>query len=194
MNPARRSVVLASAHMAAARAAVLAPVFAGCAALNPNRVTLSQADLNRLAAREFPRRRRVLEIFDVTLDAPRRQLVPERQRVAAALDLQARERLLAGTWQARLNFDAALRWQPSDQTLRLSEVRVQDLALADPQGASRSAAERVAAALVELALDDLAVYRLPAERWLELQRRGVQPGAVDVTPRGVEITFVPLAR
>lgn len=184
MNPTRRTVLVLGA----------ATVLAGCAVLDPNRVTLSRSDLNRLAARQFPLQRRVLEVFDVTLEAPQLELVPERNRLAAVLDLRARERLLAGTWQGQLSFDAALRWQPSDQTLRLSQVRVQDLALADPKAPARSATERIAAALVERVLEDLSIYRLPAERGLELQRRGVQPGDVAVTSRGVEITFVPLAR
>jgi hypothetical protein len=186
MSLSRRHVIAATALVATA--------LAGCAALDPHRVTLSQADLQRLLAREFPLQRRVLELFDVTLETPQLQLVPERQRVAAVVNLRARERLLSASWQGQLSFDAALRWQAQDQTLRLSQVRVQDLALADPQAPVRSVAERIAAALVERALEDLAVYRLPAERWLELQRRGLQPGALEISRRGVAITFVPLQR
>jgi len=173
--------------------AVLA-MAAGCATLNPNKVTLSQSDLERLAARQFPIDRQVLDLFDVSLRTPALQLVPERNRVAAVLELRARPRLLPGSWTGQLSFDAGLRWEPSDQTLRLSQVRVQDVALNDPNSPVRSSAERIAAAVVERVLEDLSIYRLPAERWLELQKRGVQPGEVAVTRSGVEITFVPLTR
>ena len=48
--------------------------------------------------------------------------------------------------------------------------------------------------LAERALEDLAVYRLSADRQATLRQWGVQPGAVTVTARGVEITLAALPR
>jgi hypothetical protein len=175
------------------RALVTLPVWllAGCAGLGgPPTLVLSQAELQSRVQAHFPLQQRVLDMLDVSLLNPRLQLLPEQQRLAAVLDLRARERLLAGTWQGQLSFDAALRWSAADQTLRLAQVRVQDLALRDPDGPTRSLAERVGAVLTERALEGLVVYKLAGERWLELQRRGLELGRIEITPRGVEVQFV----
>lgn len=165
-----------------------------CAGLmGPPKVTLSQSEIERLVERNFPIDRALMEIFDVTVNAPKVQLVPERNRLAAVVNVRARDRLFSSTWQGQLHFDAALRWEPRDQTVRLSQVRVQDLALAQPAAVNRSTAERLGAALVERVLEDSSIYRLPADRAAQMQKLGVEPGAVTVTSRGVEITFAPVA-
>lgn len=164
-----------------------------CAGLvGPPTVTLSEAEIAQLMARSFPLDRSLLDVFDVTVSAPRVRLLTERKRLAAVVGVQARNRLLGLSWQGQLDFDAALRWDASDQTVRLAQVRVQDLAFADPGALNRSAAERLGAALAERVLEGSAIYRLPAERAAQLRAKGYVPGSVDVTWRGLEIAFVPL--
>lgn len=164
-----------------------------CAGLvGPPTVTLSEAEIAQLMARSFPLDRSLLDVFDVTVSAPRVRLLTERKRLAAVVGVQARNRLLGLSWQGQLDFDAALRWDASDQTVRLVQVRVQDLAFADPGALNRSAAERLGAALAERVLEGSAIYRLPAERAAQLRAKGHVPGSVDVTWRGLEIAFVPL--
>ena len=67
----------------------------------------------------------------------------------------------------RLDFDAALRWEATDQMLRLTQVHVRGFSLV------AGAAPRTAT---------------------ELQRRGVAPGAITAQERAVEIRFVPSVR
>jgi len=168
---------------------------AGCASLGPpSSVTLTQRDIERLLERRFPLERRVTDLFDVTLKTPRVRLLAERNRLAAVLDVRARDRLLFGSWQGRLSFDTALRWEPRDQSVRLAQVRVEDLALDDPGSATRSTLERLGAALAERVLEDISLYELTADKARELTQAGVQPSGVAVTPRGVEITFSPLVK
>jgi hypothetical protein len=168
---------------------------AGCAGLmGPPTVTLSESELERLLQRSFPLERQLLDVFVVTVDTPRLRLRPESNRLAAELDVRARDRLFAGRWQGRCSFEAALRWEPRDQTLRLTQVRVQDLALDNPASPVRSTTERIGAALAERVLEDLNIYRLPPERADKLRQAGYVPGAVTVTSRGVEITFAAAPR
>ncbi|MBA4175730.1 MAG: hypothetical protein C0505_04095 [Leptothrix sp. (in: Bacteria)] len=165
----------------------------GCAGLGgPPRLTLGEAEISRLMERHFPLERSLLEIFDVTVDAPRLRLLPERNRVAAVVDVRLLNRVFAGRWQGQLSFDSELRWSAADQTLRLSQVRVQDLALANPGTLERSTTERLGAALAERVLEASSIYRLPAERLAQLRAKGFEPAGVVVTPDGLEITFVPV--
>lgn len=165
----------------------------GCAGLlGPPTVTLSEAEIAQRMERHFPLDRSLLDVFDVTVSAPRVRLLPERKRLAVVVGVQARNRLLGLHWQGQLDFDAALRWDASDQTVRLDQVRVQDLAFADPGAFNRNTLERLGAALAERVLEGSAIYRLPAERAAQLRAKGYVPGHVDITPRGLEIGFVPL--
>lgn len=169
---------------------------AGCAGMfgPPDRITLTGDEITRLLDRRFPQERRVLEVLDATLSAPQVRLLPDRNRLTAVLDIAVRERLLGGRWKGTLSFDSALRWEPRDRTLRLSQARVADLRLASTAaGDARTAAERLGAALAERVLEDIVLYTLPTERADALRAAGVAPSAVAVTARGVEITLSPLA-
>jgi hypothetical protein len=180
---------------AAGLATVAAAASLGCAGLGgPPTVTLSERELAALLTQSLPVDRRLAEVFDVTLSRPRLRLLPERNRLAAEIAVQARERVLGVAWRGTLDFDAALRWEPRDHSVRLAQVRVNDLRSdgAMPDAATRGA-ERLAGAIVERVIEDLSLYALPAERAEPLRRNGLAPGAVTVTPRGVEITFAPRA-
>lgn len=176
---------------------------AGCAGLaGPPTIRLSGDEVQTLVSKAFPQEKRLLEVLDVTIAAPRTQLLPERNRLSAALDMQARDRVFGAQWKGRLEFDAALRWNPADQTVRLDQVRVQDLVVdkVDKPDAitntalNRSHTERLSAAVAERLLENLSLYQLSGERAAQMQRLGVAPSAVTVTSRGVEITFEAIKR
>jgi hypothetical protein len=156
--------------------------------------TLTADEIERLVQRKFPIDKRMLEVFDVTMNAPRISLLPERNRVAAVVRVNARSILVRGSWEGQLTLDSALRWEPSDQTVRLNQVRVQDLLVASADPLARSAAERMGAALAERMLEDLALYTLPPERAAQMRALGVAPAAVTVTSKGVEISFAALSK
>lgn len=167
----------------------------GCAHLGgPPRIVLDEDDIARLLARQFPQDRRVLDVLDVSLQAPKVRLLAERNRLAAVLDIGVRERLFGGRWAGQIDFDAALRWEPRDRTLRLYEARVTDLRLSGAAAQGRTPAERLGATLAERVLDDMVLYTLPAERAEAYRASGVAPAGVAITARGVEITFSAAAR
>lgn len=177
----------------------LAPL-AGCAGLGgPTTLTLSEGDIQERLLKIFPQQRRLLEVLDVDMGAPELRLLPEQNRLAARFDIRARERLFGGSWTGRLAFDAGLRWDSVDQSLRLMQVRVQDLAN-QPEGAAERGAfertpfERLGAAVAERMLEGLRLYTLEPERAAQLQRQGLRPASVDVNWRGVQIRFEPVPR
>ncbi len=165
---------------------------AGCASLGgPTVITLGQPELNSLLERSFPLQRRLLDWLDVSLSRPTLQLLPERNRIAVAVAVLTQERLSARSARLALGFDSALRYEPRDASLRLNAVRVQRLGLdsAASVGPPAGFLARLGQALAEQALENLALYSVPADRLAALRRLGLQPGAVTVTARGVEITL-----
>jgi len=176
----------------------------GCSPWNaPRVITLNEAELVDRVARLFPQSRRLLEVLDIELSTPRLRLLPESNRLALALWLRSRERLLGNAGHGQLAFDCALRWAPQDSSLRLTQVRVQQLWIERGAGpatpptvatAPREATTppaRLSSALAEKVLEDLVIYRLGAEQQARLREAGLTPGAV--TARGVEITLQRLA-
>ena len=189
---------------------------AGCAGLiGPQTLTLSEAELNALIARAFPLQRRVLELLDVQMSAPRLRLLPDTNRLAVALVVSTQDRVFGRSARGSLRFDAALRWDAAEAAIRLAQVRVQQLRLdggsgtaaldatapsttavpadsSDPGAMLASNAARLGLVLAERALDGLQLYRLSPERQAHLRQLGLQPGTVLVTSAGLQVTLVPL--
>lgn len=210
MNPDRRQL-LRRAKLLAVPTVPLAWL-SGCAGLGgPTVITLGETELGVLVNRAFPMQRRLFELLDVTLTAPALRLQPERNRLAVVLDIAAQERLFSKAAKGRLAFDGALRYESSDASVRLQQVRVSQFSLeggapipgalaaalppaaaappGQPASAPASISQRLGQALAERMLENLSIYKLSPERLASLRQLGLQPGAVTVTARGVEITM-----
>ena len=167
---------------------------AACSGLGgPRTVTFDEAQIGAMLARQFPVQRRVMELFDVDIAAPTLKLIPERNRLVGDFALVSTDRLSRRPVRGRLVLESALRFEQADQSVRLVQVRVQQVELeaVAPSGASSlpPAAQRAAAAVAEQLLEDFAIYRIPPQRIEALRTAGFRPGAVTVTARGVEVTF-----
>lgn len=161
----------------------------GCAALAPRSMTLTESELASLMARHFPRTQRVAEVAEVTVASPRLWLIPERNRLGASFDLDAGDRIFRRSVRGRLALDCALRFEPSDDSVRLWQVRVQQLDLDHSAWAGASLpVQRLGGLVAERMLEGLAIYRLKPEQAQRLHGSGLTP-AIAVTGRGVELTL-----
>jgi hypothetical protein len=168
---------------------------AGCTGLGlPSTLHFSEAELNQQLARQFPLERRVLEVIDVQLDHPRLALLPESNRLATEFDLAADDRLFGGHATAHLRLDYALRYEPSDHSLRLRDVRVEDFDLAAGAASLHGHAQRVGGLAAERLLENLPLWRMKPEQAGRLDALGIEPRAITVTPQGVEVALGQKAR
>jgi len=167
----------------------------GCADVaGPRTVTLSEADLARLLEKRFPTERRVMEVIDFRVDRPQLRLLPETNRIATEFAVSAADKLFGRSFAGRLALESALRYDEPSREVRLTQVRVNRLQFDGMPPQMQNTVSRLGSLLAEQLLDGLAVYTF---RQGDLDRglqRGVQPGAVTVTSRGVEITLVPVPR
>lgn len=167
-------------------------VLAGCAQLaGPRVVTLGEADLARLIERQFPFDRRVLEVLDVRVAAPKLRLMPEANRIGTLLEVQTSDRLFGKSWRGRLDMDYALRYDEAEQVVRLTQVRVGRFEIDGSSRETQQVVERLGPLLAEQLLKDLPIHRFKPEDLRNAQGLGYKPGAVTVTSRGVEITLTP---
>jgi hypothetical protein len=163
----------------------------GCASVDPRTVTLSASQLQSLLERQFPRQQRLLEILDVNVSTPVIRLLPDRNRIATAFDLSAVERMSGHALHGSLALDHSLRFEPSDATVRLSNVKVDVMKLELAGTPLSGQAARLGALLAESVLDDFVIYRVSETKRQALARAGVNSADVAVTSRGIELRFAP---
>lgn len=172
-------------------AALFALGLSGCASLGvPRTLTLSESDLNALIAQHFPKNERLAELADITVSAPRVWLIPERNRLGTSIEVKGGDRHW-GRLQGRLSMDCALRFEPADASIRLTQVKVQQFSLDAGGTALPLPVQRVGGLLAERVLEDLSIYQVKPERMQRLYEAGFRPGAVNVTSNGVEVTLAP---
>lgn len=165
-------------------------LLAGCAS-GLRTVTLDEAELNRLIGSHFPQQQRLLEVAELTVDTPRVWLIPERNRLGTRLGVHGGERWLGRPLAGGLTLDAALRYDPSDATIRLTQVKVEQFALDAGSASLPVPLQFLASQVAQRALEDMAVYQIRPEQLERLNGAGFKPGAVTVTARGVEVTLAP---
>lgn len=163
-------------------------VLAGCAAL-PRTVVITEAQLQDKLAAQFPQQRRVMSLLDLDIGAPALKLMPAQDRVAAQLTVQASERLTRRSATGTLDADSALRFEPSDMSLRLHQVRVARFDLADAGGAWPAPMRQAAAVVAEQLLEDQPVWRASSSQADRLRRAGVRDVQVRITAAGIELTL-----
>lgn len=166
-------------------------VLAGCA-LGPRTVEIPQAQIEELLARRFPLNQRVLEIFDVSVSAPRLRLLPESNRIVSEFDIVGTERLLRAQHRGVLALSYGLRFEPSDNTVRVTQVRVERLQIDGVPGPLQRGFERIGTLVAEQRLDEQVIHTLRPKDVETVQGRGYRPGELRVTAHGVAVTLLPI--
>jgi hypothetical protein len=186
---------LALARMAALSAALCAGVLAvlsGCASLiGTHDVDISESQLTLLLARQFPMDRKVLEVIDLNISNPQIALIPQGNRVGTELDVTAVDRLFGSSATGHVKLDYGLRFQPSDHTIRMTQVRVRDLTLSSGSNNLRGAAQRIGGLVAENALENLVLYRMKPAQADEMDRLDLVASPITVTAEGLHMTVSP---
>jgi hypothetical protein len=166
----------------------------GCATLVPRDLTVSQAQLQSMLERQFPREQRWLDVFDVRIARPTLELLPQRNRIAISMDIAVSERIGANAFHAGLSLEHGLRYEPADGTLRLTQVTVQELRLAPGGSPLQGQGARLGSTLAERLLEDLAIHRLDDAKRERLKQAGLGAAQIAVTERGVSLHFLDAPR
>ncbi|MDZ4144118.1 MAG: hypothetical protein U1D29_06220 [Burkholderiales bacterium] len=178
-------------------AGMVAALLGACAALSPGERTIkiSEARLSELIGRQFPFNRRYLEVFDVTISAPKVTLLPESNRIATRFNYSTGSFLLgAREFAGTLDLSYALRFEPSDNTVRLADVRAEGVQVPGVPPAYQRQANRLGGLLTENLLHDFVVHRLSQDDLKTAAGWGYQPGAFKVVPGALLLQLNPVAR
>jgi hypothetical protein len=165
-------------------------LLAGCATA-PRSVDVSQQQIERALARRFPYEARAGELFTLKAGTPRVTPLPDENRLRLDFVVELRERFAGSVLRSNLALSFALRWEPSDATLRLAAVRIENMDLRGLPERWRTQLQPAAARAVDQLLDGAVLHQFRPE---DLARAGGwTPGEIRVTSAGVRVQLLPPA-
>jgi hypothetical protein len=155
--------------------------------------TVSAQQLQRVLEQRFPLRYAVAGLLEVEMQVPILRLLPELNRLATELPVQAGGPALGRRYPGSVDVDFALRYERSDQSIRAHQIRVNAVRM---ESLSREGAQLLDAYLRQLseqALVEVVLHTLRPQDLALAATMGFEPGEITVTPQGLAVRFVPCA-
>ncbi|BDT70285.1 hypothetical protein os1_44780 [Comamonadaceae bacterium OS-1] len=152
--------------------------------------TVSAAQLQQAVAQRFPLRYPVPGVLNLDLQAPQLRLLPAQNRLAAQMAVEAAGPALRRSHSGSVTVDFALRYEPSDRTVRAVQLHFQNLQFPSLQPAVVELLTTYGPALAEQALQDVVLHQLKPQDLALPDTMGLQPGSITVTDQGLVVGFV----
>lgn len=164
---------------------------AGCSGKTvPGSVSVSQEKLQVMLARRFPKQFPVAGLLQLDLKAPQLNMVPERNMLNAVIPAELSGKVLKERFTGLLNVDFALRYEPTDRTLRAYQIKVNQLSMDGLAPAMSDMLGTYATALAEQAMGQVVLYQLQDQDLALVDALAMEPGAITVTPQGLTVALV----
>jgi hypothetical protein len=152
--------------------------------------TVSKEQLQAALAQRFPLHYPVPGLLDLDLQSPRLQLLPEQNRLSAELAVKASGPALQRSHAGSFALEFGLRYEPSDRTIRATQLRLQRLQFPTLQPNVVALLNAYAPALAEQSMLEVVLHQLQAKDLALADVMGLQPGSITVTDAGLVIGFV----
>ena len=128
----------------------------------PRSVRVSADRLQQAMTERFPIKQRVADVLELEVLPPRLSLLP-----------------------------ASNRFEPSDNTIRMTGARVNRISLAGVPEPYQTAITRNAPKLAERLFDNRVLHQFSDKDLSLVNGLGLEPGEISVTPEGLKVTLVP---
>jgi hypothetical protein len=184
--PQRRRLLAATTRLALGGAAWLAFF----SAHGQPSYTVTTAQLQDAVAKRFPVRKRANGILDITVQAPQLRMMTEQNRLGATMAVEAGGPALRRAYPGTFDLDFALRYEPSDMTIRAHELRVNTLQFESVPPEISMLLASYGPQLAEQALQGAVLHTLKPQDLALPDSMGVQPSTITVTAKGLVIGFV----
>ncbi len=165
---------------------------AACSAVPSNSqpsYKVSEAQLQAAVAKRFPRSYPVGGLVDLTVQVPQLRLLPAQNRLGTDMVLQAAGQALGRSYTGDLDVDFALRYEPSDRSIRAYQLRVNALRFADLPPGPAMLLNSYAPKLAEQSLREVVLHQLKPQDLALTDTMGLQPDTITVTAQGLVIGF-----
>jgi hypothetical protein len=151
---------------------------------------ISAAQLQQVLARRFPLRYQVAGLLDLRIRAPELRFLPEQNRLGSELAIDASGPALARSVAGFIDLDFALRYEPSDMSIRAHRIRVQSVRLPGLPPDAAALIDAYARASAQRALLEVVLHQLQPRDLALADTMGLQPGSITVDADGLSIGFV----
>ena len=164
---------------------------AGCSGgAVPSSVSVSQQKLQEMLGKRFPREFPVAGLLHLSLTAPKLTMLPERNMINAVIPAELSGKVLKDKYRGDLNVDFALRYEPSDRSLRAYQIKVNQLNMDGLAPGMSEMLGTYATALADQALGQVVLYQLQDKDLALVDALSVEPGAITVTASGLTVALV----
>ena len=171
---------------------VAAGLAAGCASLlGPRTVEISREELTDKLGKQFPATKRVMRLLDVTAALPRLDMIADSNRVGVTFDLTAKELLFNQEYKGTVGLSFGLRYEPSDLSIRLKDVKIEQVHVEGLPPAYQRALTNLGGQVAEDQLQDFPVHHFKPEDLRSADRMGYQVGDISVTKTGLAVKLTP---
>ncbi len=152
--------------------------------------TVSADQLQQAVATRFPLRYPVGGLLDLNVQTPRLRLLPETNRLATDMVVQAAGPVLGRSYNGTFEVDFGLRYEASDQTICAQQLRVNALRFPELPPGPAELLNAYGPALAEKTLQNVVLHQLRPQDLALPDAMGLQPESITVTPRGLAISFI----
>ena len=164
----------------------------GFAAPGSKTVTIAPEQLQATIAKRFPYQQKLADVLDLKIMSPRLALLPDTNRIGTELDLNLLERIGGRTYTGTMALDYGLRFERSDNTVRMTGVRVSSVRLNDVPEPFNGAISRHMPRMAEQLLSNYALHTFSEQDMSLVSGLGFEPGEIKVTPKGLRVTLDPM--
>lgn len=160
------------------------------AALAQPSYTVPLEQLQEMVSTKFPRSVPVQGLFDLTMQAPRLRLLPEVNRLGAAMVVDAAGAALRRGHAGTFDVEFALRYEASDRSLRAHQIKLGRLDFPTLKPAVNDLLNVYGPVLAEQSLREVTLHQLRPQDTALFDGMGLQPGPITVTAKGLTVAFV----
>ena len=160
------------------------------AALAQPSYTVPLEQLQEMVSTKFPRSVPVQGLVDLTLQAPRLRLMPEVNRLGAAMVVDAAGAALRRGHAGTFDVEFALRYEASDRSLRAHQIKLGRLDFPTLKPAVNDLLNAYGPVLAEQSLREVTLHQLRPQDTALFDGMGLQPGPITVTAKGLTVAFV----
>ena len=179
LTAATRGLALGGAALLAARGAQAQPSY-----------TVPLAQLQSMVDPKFPRSVPVQGLFNLTVQTPHLRLLPEVNRLGAAMALDVAGPALRRSYLGSLDVEFALRYEASDRTLRAHQIQLGRMEFPSLRPAVNELLNAYGPQLAEQSLREVTLHQLRPQDTAVFDGLGLQPGPITVTAKGLTVAFV----
>ena len=169
------------------------PAFAQDDAGRP-RHRISARELHDALSAKFPVRFGVTGLVDVRISAPRLLLLPSRNKLGAGLVANIGGMQMQQPQSAELDVAFALRYEPTDRTVRAHQLEVLGLRAPGLLPETAQLLQRLLPAMAREAVGEVVLHRFAARELALPDSMGFEPEEIRVLDDGVLVLFGPKQR